>query len=275
MTNKKYDLLKTDHPRLFRIIALKDFPGVRKGQLGGRVESEDNLSHEGFCWIYDNGIVIEKARVYDNAIITDNAFVKGNARVYDDARVSDEALIAGNAKVFECSRVKGFAILEGFAKASGNSIITEYALVKDFASVDGNARVLGNSEVSDWDRIKYGFIRNNTSIENRLYSQLNILLQPDQKELILYKPVDEHICNIFDPCQSYYIGQLVYPGKDEQSRLLGDGLFVSHPSYWTRHYSNTRPQVLLECKVNIEDIIEVKYGAVNVKKLKIINIRKF
>lgn len=36
---------------LYRIRALKDFAGVRAGELGGYVEQEHNLSQYGNCWI--------------------------------------------------------------------------------------------------------------------------------------------------------------------------------------------------------------------------------
>ena len=60
---------------LYQIEALKDFSNVSKGDLGGWVEKESNLSQEGNAWVYDN------ARVYGNA------WVYGDARVYGDAEV--------------------------------------------------------------------------------------------------------------------------------------------------------------------------------------------
>jgi len=47
--------------KLYRIRALKDFGDVSKGDLGGYVEKEKNLSQEGNAWIYGN------ARIFDNA----------------------------------------------------------------------------------------------------------------------------------------------------------------------------------------------------------------
>lgn len=74
---KKYkltnDIFVYHGTKLYRIKALKDFDDVSKGQLGGYIESEKNLSHEGNCWVYDN------AMVYNNAIIHGNAIVKDNA----------------------------------------------------------------------------------------------------------------------------------------------------------------------------------------------------
>ena len=57
--DKKYKLsdsaLKTSvNKNLYVIIALKDFSDVKAGDVGGFVESEDNLSQVGDCWIYDN-----------------------------------------------------------------------------------------------------------------------------------------------------------------------------------------------------------------------------
>ena len=109
-TMKKYELQPTTlitpfvEP-LFQVVALRDFGDVRKGDKGGYVESEDNLSHDGDCWIYDNARVFGKAwvfgnaRVFDNAQIFDNARVYGNAEVFGDARVFDDAWVYGA----ECS----------------------------------------------------------------------------------------------------------------------------------------------------------------------------
>lgn len=51
---KKYKLLENDTitvdgRTLYRIEALKDFADVRKGDKGGYVEGEKNLSHEDGC----------------------------------------------------------------------------------------------------------------------------------------------------------------------------------------------------------------------------------
>lgn len=40
--------------KLFRIKALIAFSNVKKGELGGFIEKEDNLSHSGDAWVYDN-----------------------------------------------------------------------------------------------------------------------------------------------------------------------------------------------------------------------------
>ena len=57
----KYKLLKSDTKKvngktLYRIEALKSFGTVRVGDLGGYIESENNLSHEGTAWVSGEGL---------------------------------------------------------------------------------------------------------------------------------------------------------------------------------------------------------------------------
>lgn len=95
---KKYRLLKNDTITvegriLYRIVALRDFAYVKKGDKGGYVESEDNLSHVGNCWVFD------KASVSDNALVRDDALVYDDARVLGNARVLGKTCVLGNAKI--------------------------------------------------------------------------------------------------------------------------------------------------------------------------------
>ena len=79
---------------LYRIKAEKDFSNVKKGELGGWIEKEDNLSQEGNSWVY------EDAKVYGNACVYEDARVFGNAKVYENAKVYGDAWVYGNACVF-------------------------------------------------------------------------------------------------------------------------------------------------------------------------------
>ena len=99
---KKYDLIREGN--LFRIIALKDFGFIKKGELGGLIEKESNLSQKNECWIHENASVTGNAKVYENAKVYGNASVTGNALVSGDAEVSGNALVFGYAKVLN----KGF-----------------------------------------------------------------------------------------------------------------------------------------------------------------------
>lgn len=65
--------------KLFRIKALIEFGNVKAGELGGFVEKEENLNHEGNAWVYGNARVCDDARVYGNA---DYATVHGFGSEY-------------------------------------------------------------------------------------------------------------------------------------------------------------------------------------------------
>ena len=91
---------------LRRIKALIDFSDVMAGDLGGWVENEDNLSHDGNAWVYSGAWVYGNARVFGNALVYDNvqvfndAWVYGNAKVFDNAEIYGNALVYGDARVF-------------------------------------------------------------------------------------------------------------------------------------------------------------------------------
>ena len=110
MKNKKYELLKDDAVTyfgrtLYRIKATTDFGDVKKGELGGYIEKDGNLSHLGNSWVTDNARVTDDAMVSGNARVSDNARVTDDARVSGNARVSDNARVSGNARVSELGDV--------------------------------------------------------------------------------------------------------------------------------------------------------------------------
>ena len=101
--------------KLYRIQSLRSFSDVEEGELGGYIESEDNLSHDGMCWVYDEAKVFGNAKVYNNACVYlyaevfGNAKICGNAEVSGDAEVFDNAKVCGNAEVFGNAKVCGNA----------------------------------------------------------------------------------------------------------------------------------------------------------------------
>ena len=132
---KKYeltsDVLQYAGHTLHRIKALKDFGFVKARELGGLVESEENLSHDGDCWVYDDAKVYGDAKVFDNAMIYDSACVYDDSMVHGVARVCDNVMIRGNAEVCGDAEIYGNAILCYDAKVSNN---TDYIVFKNFWS---------------------------------------------------------------------------------------------------------------------------------------------
>ncbi len=172
---KKYkfteETIYVDGRTLYRIEALKDFSDVKKGNKGGFIENESNLSQNGNCWVYDDAMVCGNAKVSDNAMVCGNAKVYGTARVYDNAKVYDyakvydkawvydnaeiygDAKVYGNADVYDNAEVLGNAEVYGNAKVFENAEVSfdakvyDDAKVYEYAMVQGNAKVYGNAEI--------------------------------------------------------------------------------------------------------------------------------
>ena len=72
---------------LHRIRAVAEFGLVKVGDLGGWIEKEENLSHEGKAWVWGNAKVWGDAKVCGDAKVWGNAEVWGNAKVWGNAEV--------------------------------------------------------------------------------------------------------------------------------------------------------------------------------------------
>lgn len=68
--SKKYRLIYNDciiyeKKRLYRIVALIDIGfNIKAGDLGGYIESERNLSHNGLAWVHKGAIVYGHSEVF-------------------------------------------------------------------------------------------------------------------------------------------------------------------------------------------------------------------
>lgn len=147
----KYEMVGVRVNGLQRIRALKDFGDVKTGDVGGWIESETNLSHEGLCWIFDNAKAFGDARVFDNASLRDNAQaymqvkVYGNAKAFNNVKISYNAEVFGNAEVYDNVQIFGHAKLYGDARAVDNAQISYHAEVT--TTVSGNAKIAGHEKL--------------------------------------------------------------------------------------------------------------------------------
>lgn len=147
MENKKYELSNEtkeyNGSTLYRIKALKDFGNIKAGDLGGYVESENNLSQEGDCWICDNAIVCGDARIKDNAYVSGNTIVKDfvricrNAVIFGNVELSDNVHISGNAKISGEIALSDNVIVEDNAKISGKILIGGHSVLGGNTVLDG------------------------------------------------------------------------------------------------------------------------------------------
>jgi hypothetical protein len=100
---------------VYRIRALRDFGDVRRGDLGGYIESEANLDHNGECWVGDVVQVYgPHGRVQDNGRVSGESWVLG--RVDGDAQICDLAVIAEHAHVGGRTIVGSDEIVSGEAR---------------------------------------------------------------------------------------------------------------------------------------------------------------
>ena len=140
METKKYKLTDetmTIYGRtLYRIEALRDFSDVKKGDKGGYIEKEENLSQNSNCWVYDDAMVYGTARVYDNA------------KVYDYAEVYDKAWVYGNAEVFNNAQVYCNALVIDNARVYGKAEVYHNARIFGNARIYGNAEIRGDAEIA-------------------------------------------------------------------------------------------------------------------------------
>lgn len=124
MYNQKFGITNIAHnlyPHIHRIIALRDIGAeVHRGDLGGFVADESNLS-------YEPG---------DNSWVFGDAIAAGLSIVAQDSQLRDHAVACGEAYVSHGSVLSGYACAEDNAYIRGST-------------VTGNARVSGSGAVLD------------------------------------------------------------------------------------------------------------------------------
>ena len=120
---------------LYRIKALRYFADVKKGDKGGWIEKEENLSHIGNAWVYGDSKVYENATVYWNAIVSGGSLCHGNA------------LVSGSSKIYGNADVYGNSMISGDAEVFGNALVCGDSTVSGHACVFGRAKVFGNATV--------------------------------------------------------------------------------------------------------------------------------
>ncbi len=311
---KKYELIETDCKDLYRIKALKDFElvtgeTVQKGDLGGLVDGEHNLSQEGNCWIGYNAGACQKAKVVDNAVMKDcsrtldnstisgnavlkdysrafdNSTVSGNAVLKDYSRAFDNSTISGNAVMKDYSTIRDFstisgnAVMNGDSKAYDNSTVSGNAVMKDFSWAKGDSIISGNALLQGDQHIQFGTVTTDLlgtkDWIGALYAELGVV--PNDNKVILYKKVwstDEP-----DVFESDYDRNLLYKiGKISRAQNVDEdifnictrGLHFTSLEFVNRYKGNT----ILECEVEVSDIVTVQFNTARVRKCRVLRVYK-
>lgn len=132
-----------------------------KGEVGGFIESEENLSHEGNCWVVAGGEVFGNARVYDDAQIGSGGAVYDSAKVYGKSCVQSGANVNCNAEVFGDNIIEDYACISGTAKIGGKVDISgNNVLIGNDACINSPRDVMtvtfwNDADVSDIDVVTF------------------------------------------------------------------------------------------------------------------------
>lgn len=152
--DRKYeitDIAHPEYPQLHRIRALRDIgQSVRKGDLGGYVECEDNLSQQGNCWLFGEAISCENAVIRQNAVALGNAVIRGSAFVAGSTRIENHAVIEDNAIVM-AGCIEFNARISGFARIGANPVTNHFPFISQdaivYGEVSGKVDVCGHTVI--------------------------------------------------------------------------------------------------------------------------------
>lgn len=215
---KKFELttkISFNGRTLYRIRALKNFRNVKKGDLGGYVEKESNLSQTGNAWIYDDAKVMDNAivkndatlhhnaEIYDNTIVSDSASVNENATLRDKATVSDNAILYGNVILVNSAKIYGKARLYDYVLVSGNAQVYDNARCYGFAKIEDDTQVFNDAIIDNavisgsacvFDKAT---VKNNSTISGHvnLYGNITVLGQAymDSDDDVMLRSNDDYM----------------------------------------------------------------------------------
>lgn len=237
--NRKYEL--TDETRIVHgstlhriravrnfdpeIKALGNFDHVKAGELGGWIQSEENLSHEGTAWVFDNACVMELALVEDDACVCDSAMISGAARISGIANVKDYATVTSCATISDWVTIRGRAFVGGNTKIEGGVDVYGGVRVYGDAHISGDARLFGNAYVYGKTRISgHALVGGRARVESAEIRGCATLL--DAPRLIgcdsieIYKP---------SHCSTITVGGIGYPMCEMTFARMKDGnIYISY-----------------------------------------------
>lgn len=147
---------------------------VKRGDIGGYVQSYDNLSSRGTCWIYDDAVVCQDAVVKEHARATDNSKLFGSARLSGFAQAKDNAVLTDSSSARDYavasnnSNIGGRSRLTNRAKVGGEAILVD-TLVEKEAIVDGSTQayrsvITDTCDVYGQSRLEYVFAQHSSKI---------------------------------------------------------------------------------------------------------------
>jgi acetyltransferase-like isoleucine patch superfamily enzyme len=146
---RKYEFtdetIKVDGHILHRIRALRDIDSCTyyadEGDLGGYIESEDNLSHDDESWVADN------AKVFGDAIIQGNASIEDDVVISGDVVIENDVSITNNVQINNGDRLYNKIFISGEIEISDDVIITGNVKLYGKHRIGGNAKITSNDDI--------------------------------------------------------------------------------------------------------------------------------
>ena len=161
--DRKYELLTNDTitfygSTLYRIRALRDFGDVKKGDLGGYIASESNLSQEDNSWVYDKSRVhkaqiLGNAKIYDNSVIINGTIIKGNVSICNST-IDRFCMIQDNVEIMHSiiaprACIRGNTLIKDSKICCSNFHATDKAKVINSVMKGGYTSLFGDAYISN------------------------------------------------------------------------------------------------------------------------------
>lgn len=252
MIEKKYELIKEGS--YSRIKALKDLQLitgeiVKKGDLGGYVHGEHNLSQEGNCWI------------------------EGISGAYDNSRVMDNAVLKYCSRSYHNSIVSGNAVMKDFSRAEDNSIISGNAVMQDDSEALNDSIITGNAVLKEHQTIRFGTVTTDLlgtkDCIGALYAELGI--KPEKGKLTLCDKMYSVAPNVFG-----YNPEGINFYKPGDEVILKNKEVITDPTselFCFTSYGHLNSieglfdgDTFVAIEVDIKDIVTVQNGFIYVKR---------
>ncbi len=147
--------------RLRQIRAIRHFGEVKSGQTGGWVESEDSLSQQGNCWIYDTDSL-----VYGDSRVEDDAQVRGASTLCHQARIFEQALVADSFISGECHLYGTSRVTEGCQVIALRGLTADqYKILQIFGNATVSAsRVVHQAQIYGEASVSHAFIEHRAEV---------------------------------------------------------------------------------------------------------------
>ena len=268
--NKKYGFTgrtkEKDGHTLHEICLLESVYGrtgiTPKGTVGGWIESEDNLSQHGSCWLYKDSVAFGEGRVTEGAYLicysaVTGGVVKGESYLHGSL-VRDNTVIDvtdaynsaffGNSQV-SCKNCNG-SVVKDDAVISGGiidmSFISGSAVVEDCnvinSRIDGTMKIKGKlikyEDVNDDNYVKNNRLKYIEAVREDCATAVELSGNSELQQILSFKPEynerTEDLIEIIEECSNYtYGGNATVPLKlaIDGVRITDKDLFATFDAY--------------------------------------------